>query len=203
MVDNVYYGKIATGILILIYFIDSKYNILKVSSKIPENMINKNKNILLIIAFLLLVFIGYISDIFTYNYFNLDKINDKISECCYEKSYWDAILAGISEELVFRLVIFNIILIKIFKLSLNKSIIISSILFGLMHINQYISFGTNIYTAISTIISSIPSGAIFAYVYANTNLTTAIILHFLYDMFCFVFLRCNPTIYKKMLFINH
>ena len=111
-------------------------------------------------------------------------------------------MAGTSEEIIFRLIIFNFILIKLLKINVNHSIIISGILFGLIHINQYLSFGVNIYNTIAVIIQAIPAGMLLAYIYVNTNLTTAIILHFIIDYSDFMLLRCNKSIYRKMLFIN-
>jgi len=191
------YGKIATLIFILILLIDINTNYLKINN-------NKkiNKSIFILGVLFVLFLIIYIEDFITYNY--LDdylKKNEPISSDCYQNSYYDAILAGVSEELVFRLLLLNLILIRFLKLDLTKSIIISSLLFGLIHINQYISFGVNIYNTIAVIIQAILGGIIFGYVYTNTNLTTVILIHFFIDFIDFIFLRCNKSLYRKMLFI--
>ena len=193
-------GIIGTIIFIIILIIDLNTDILKVKS---YKKIKMNKVLLFFIVLGILLVIEYIEDFITYNYLDdyLKKDEDSKPECI-EDSYWDAILAGTSEEITFRLIIFNFILIKLLKINVNHSIIISGILFGLIHINQYLSFGVNIYNTIAVIIQAIPSGMLFAYVYANTNLTTAIILHFIIDYIDFILLRCNKSIYRKMLFIN-
>ena len=191
------YGKIATLIFILIVLIDINTNYLKINN-------NKkiNKTIFILGATFVFFLIIYIEDFITYNY--LDdylKKNDPISPDCYKISYYDAILAGVSEELVFRLLLLNVILIKFLKLDLTKSIIISSLIFGLTHINQYISFGVNIYNTIAVIIQAILGGIIFGYIYINTNLTTVILIHFFIDFIDFIFLRCNKSLYRQILFI--
>jgi hypothetical protein len=194
------YGKIATLIFIIIFLIDMNTDYLKVTNMKKLKM---NKIVFVLIALFVLFVIEYIEDFITYNY--LDdylKKDEPPSPDCYQNSYYDAILAGVPEELVFRLLIFNVILIKYFKLGLTKSILISSVIFGLTHINQYISFGVNIYNTMGVIIQAIFGGIIFAYIYANTNLTTVIVVHFLIDYIDFMFLRCNKSLYKKMLFIQ-
>tara|TARA_B100000900_G_scaffold416224_1_gene450254 strand:+ start:3858 stop:4460 length:603 start_codon:yes stop_codon:yes gene_type:complete len=198
--DNRFYGKIATAIFFVILLLDIFTDVLKVKN---TKKVKMNGIMIAMLGLFLLLIIDYASDFITYNY--LDdylKKDAPVLAGCEERSYYDAILAGVSEELVLRLIVFNVILIKFCKLSINKSIIISAVLFGLTHINQYISYGTNIYSTLATIISSIPAGLILAYVYANTNLTTAIVIHFLLDFIDFIFLRCNKTLYSKMLFIN-
>ena len=187
-------------LFIIITITDYKTDILKVKN---YKKININKVLLFFIIVIISLIITYINDYLTYNYFD-DELKKDIpkSDICYSRSLVDAINAGVSEELVFRLLIFNIILIKYLKIDINKSIIISSLLFGLSHINQYISYGTNLNSSIVTIIQAIPVGMLLCYLYVNTNLTTAIIAHFLIDYIDFIFLRCNKNIYKKMLFIN-
>ena len=176
-------GIIATIVFIIIFIIDLTSNILHVKSY-KKNKINKV--LLFFIVLIILLTIEYIEDYITYNYLdNFLKKDYKKEPQCEINSYWDAIIAGTSEEI-----------------NVNTSIIISGILFGLMHITQYIFFGQNIYNTLAVIIQAIPSGMLFAYVYANTNLTTAIILHFLMDYIDFMLLRCNKPLYKKMLFIQ-
>ena len=195
--NNKYYGMIACILFILIFVIDMNSNILKVSNSKP---IQINKYLFVLLSLGILIIIEYIEDFITYNY--LDDMGDSSSPNCEENSFYDAILAGVSEEIILRLIIFNLILIQYFKISFNKSIIISGILFGLIHINQYLSFGVNIYNTSAVIIQAIFGGIIFAYVYMNTNLSTVILLHFLIDYIDFMFLRCNKSFYKKILFIK-
>ena len=193
-------GIIATIVFIIIFIIDLTSNILHVKSY-KKNKINKV--LLFFIVLIILLTIEYIEDYITYNYLdNILKKDYKKEPQCEINSYWDAIIAGTSEEIISRLIIFNFVLIKLLKINVNTSIIISGILFGLTHITQYIFFGKNIYNTLAVIIQAIPSGMLFAYVYANTNLTTAIILHFLMDYIDFMLLRCNKPLYKKMLFIQ-
>ena len=124
-------------LFIIIAITDYKTDILKVKN---YKKININKVLLFFIIVIISLIITYINDYVTYNYFD-DELKKDIpkSDICYSRSLVDAINAGVSEELVFRLLIFNFILIKYFKIDVNKSIIISSLLFGLIHINQYIS----------------------------------------------------------------
>ena len=198
--DNTLYGVIATISFIVIFLIDMNSDILKVKN---VKKIKMNKILFVVLAICLLFSIEYIEDYITYNYLDdLLKKNYPSSPDCEENSYYDAILAGVSEELIFRLVIFNLILMRYFNLSMNQSIIISSIIFGLVHINQYLSFGVNIYNTVAVIIQAVPVGIILAYIYANTNLTTVIFVHFLIDFVDFMFLRCNKSLYKKILFIQ-
>ena len=193
-------SAIFSVLFIIIVITDYKTDILKVKN---NKKLNINKVLLFFIILLISLTITYVNDYVTYNYFD-DELKKDIpkSDICYSHSLVDAINAGVSEELVFRLLIFNFILIKYFKIDVNKSIIISSLLFGLIHINQYISYGTNLNSSIVTIIQAIPVGMLLCYLYVNTNLTTAIIAHFLIYYIDFIFLRCNKDIYKKMLFID-
>lgn len=194
----------ATILFFIIVLIDFNSDILKIKHYKKNKM---NKIVLFLIILLLLIFIEYLEDYVTYNYLDDSLKKDSLikgidQDICMENSYYDAIFAGTIEELLFRLLIFNVILIRTFKIDHNKSILISSLLFGIIHINQYISFGVNIYNTIAVIIQAIPAGALFAYLYANTNLSTVIFIHFLMDMIDFGLLRCNKSLYRKILFIN-
>lgn len=195
---------VATILFFIIVLIDFNSDILKIKHYKKNKM---NKIVLFLIILLLYISIEYLEDYVTYNYLddflkNDDLRKEQDKSMCMKKSYMDAMLAGTSEELVFRLLIFNVILIRTFKIDHNKSILISSLLFGIVHINQYISFGVNIYNTIAVIITAVPCGALLAYLYANTNLSTVVFLHFLIDMFDFILLRCNKSLYRKILFIN-
>uniref|UniRef100_A0A6C0FKY6 CAAX prenyl protease 2/Lysostaphin resistance protein A-like domain-containing protein n=1 Tax=viral metagenome TaxID=1070528 RepID=A0A6C0FKY6_9ZZZZ len=189
---------IALVFLAIIAILDFKTDILKIKSKSKYNKLS-----VFFIGLIVLLSIEYIEDFITYNYFDDALKKDTPSlPYCEQRSAYDALLAGVSEEIVFRYIIFNLICLQYFKLGITKSIIISSLLFGIVHINQYLSFGVNIYNTLMVILQAIPAGAIFAYVYSQTNLTTAILLHFTVDFIDFLLLRCNKNLYKNILFIH-
>jgi membrane protease YdiL (CAAX protease family) len=182
----------------IISILDFKTDILKIKGKSKYN-----KFTVFFIGLVVLSSIVYIEDFITYNYIDdFLKKDTPSTQLCEQQSAYDALLAGVSEEIVFRYIIFNLICLQYFKLGITKSIIISSLLFGLIHINQYLSFGVNIYNTLLVILQAIPAGTIFAYVYTQTNLTTAILLHITVDLIDFLLLRCNKNIYKNILFIH-
>ena len=189
---------IALVFFVIIAILDFKTDILKMKSKSKYNKLS-----VFFIGLILLLIIEYIEDFVTYNYFDDSLKKDTPSlPLCEQRAGYDALLAGVSEEIIFRYLIFNLICLKYFKLGITKSIIISSLLFGIVHINQYLSFGVNIYNTLMVILQAILGGAIFAYVYSQTNLTTAILLHFTLDFIDFLLLRCNKNLYKNILFIH-
>ena len=94
------------------------------------------------------------------------------------------IFAPIVEELIFRKSVFQIL--KKFKFSTTKKIIISGLLFGLLHvlstIISYITTGAETMTIIIELVYSLPyigTGFILSYIYAETNenIATPIIAH--------------------------
>jgi membrane protease YdiL (CAAX protease family) len=189
---------IALVFLTVIVILDFKTDILKIKSKSKYNKLS-----VFFIGLISLLIIEYIEDFITYNFFDDTLKKDTPSlPLCEQKSAYDALLAGVSEEIVFRYLIFNLICLRYFKLGITKSIVISSLLFGIVHINQYLSFGVNIYNTLLVMLQAIPGGVIFAYVYSQTNLTTAILLHFTLDFVNFLLLRCNKNLYKNILFIH-
>ena len=108
------YGKIATLIFIIIFLIDMNTDYLKVTNMKKLKM---NKIVFVLIALFVLFVIEYIEDFITYNY--LDdylKKDEPPSPDCYQNSYYDAILAGVPEELVFRLLI-SIGIFNLFQMS--------------------------------------------------------------------------------------
>jgi hypothetical protein len=187
-------------LFLIIVGIDYKSDFLKVKK---YKKIKTNKVVLFFIILLLSLTIIYINDYIIYNYYDDQwklSMEDRTSGCDY--SLEDSMQAGLLEELLFRLLVFNIILLKVFKLNVTTSIIISSLLFGLIHITHYIYFGESISKTVITIIQAIFAGFLLPFLYANTNLSTVILLHFLTDYINFNLLRCNIQTYKKMLFIE-
>ena len=94
------------------------------------------------------------------------------------------VFAPIVEELIFRKSVFQIL--KKFKFSTTKKIIISGLLFGLLHvlstIISYIATGADSMTIIIELVYSLPyigTGFILSYIYAETNenIATPIFAH--------------------------
>ena len=117
--------------------------------------------------------------------------------------------AGIYEELVFRFLLMNVILIKHFKLSNTTSIIISSLIFGLSHYNL-LRYGLSFSDVTENVIAAGIVGILFGIIYLKFNLTTAIFVHFIADLVSII--RCRPymnyniKLYDKIEFnevINH
>ena len=189
---------IALVFFTIIVILDFKTDILKIKGNSKYNKLS-----VFFIGLISLLIIEYIEDFITYNYFDDElKKGAPSLPLCEQRAGYDALLAGVAEEIIFRYLIFNLICLQYFKLGITKSIIISSLLFGIVHINQYLSFGVNIYNTLLVILQAIPAGIIFAYVYSQTNLTTAILLHFTLDFIDFLLLRCNKNLYKNILFIH-
>ena len=183
-------------LFLIIAGIDYKSDLLTIKN---YKKIKTNKVILFLIISLLSFAIVYINDYVIYNYYD-DNWNLSTSSC--DDSLEDSMQAGLLEELLFRLLVFNLIMLKLLKLDVTTSIIISSLLFGLIHITHYIYFGENISKTVITIIQATFMGLLYSYLYANTNLSTVILLHFLTDYVDFNLIRCNIQTYKQMLFIK-
>ena len=187
-------------LFLIIVGIDYKSDLLKVKN---YTKIKTNKIVLFFIILLLSLTIIYINDYIIYNYYDDQwklSTEDRTNAC--DDSLEESMQAGLLEELLFRLLVFNIIMLKVFKLNVTTSIIISSLLFGLIHITHYIYFGESISKTVITIIQATFTGFLFPFLYANTNLSTVILVHFLTDYINFILLRCNIQTYKKMLFIE-
>jgi hypothetical protein len=187
-------------LFLIIVGIDYKSDFLKVKK---YKKIKTNKVVLFFIILLLSLTIIYINDYIIYNYYDDQwklSTEDRISGC--DDSLEESMQSGLLEELLFRLLVFNIIMLKVFKLNVTTSIIISSLLFGLIHITHYIYFGESISKTVITIIQATFTGFLLPFLYANTNLSTVILVHFLTDYINFNLLRCNRQTYKKMLFIE-
>lgn len=187
-------------LFLIIVGIDYKSDFLKVKK---YKKIKTNKVVLFFIILLLSLTIIYINDYIIYNYYDDQwklSTEDRTNAC--DDSLEESMQAGLLEELLFRLLVFNIIMLKVFKLNVTTSIIISSLLFGLIHITHYIYFGESISKTVITIIQATFMGLLYSYLYANTNLSTVILVHFLTDYINFILLRCNRQTYKKMLFIE-
>ncbi len=187
-------------LFLLIVGIDYKSDLLKVKN---YKKIKTNKFVLILIVSLLSFAILYINDYITYNYYDTGlKLSTKERDSSCDDSLEDSMQAGLLEELLFRLLVFNLIMVKFLKLDVTTSIILSSILFGLIHLTHYYYFDENISETVITIIQATFVGVLYAFLYANTNLSTVILLHFVTDYIDFKLLRCNKLTYKKMLFIE-
>ena len=183
----------------IIVGIDYKSDLLKVKN---YTKIKTNKVILFFIILLLSLTIIYINDYIIYNYYDDTlKLSTEYRTNGCDYSLEESMQPGLLEELLFRLLVFNIIMLKVFKLNVTTSIIISSLLFGLIHLTHYIYFGQSISKTVITIIQATFTGFLFSFIYANTNLSTVILVHFLTDYINFILLRCNRQTYKKMLLI--
>lgn len=94
------------------------------------------------------------------------------------------VFAPVVEELIFRKSIFQIL--KKFKFSTTKKIIVSGFLFGILHvlstIISYITTGAELMSIVSELVYSLPyigTGFILSFIYAETNenIATPILAH--------------------------
>lgn len=94
---------------------------------------------------------------------------------------------GFAEEIYFRGIIFKILETK----GTKKAIIISSVIFGVMHAANIVG-GADIFYTCLQIVFAFVLGIVFAEIfYFTKSLIPVIILHFLHD--CFGFIENTPT----------
>ncbi|MDO4488558.1 MAG: CPBP family intramembrane metalloprotease [Eubacteriales bacterium] len=98
-----------------------------------------------------------------------------------------ALSAGVAEEVMFRgLGIANWMRIRRDDKAIVQSMVVSGLIFGLMHITN-VFFGANLLTSVGQVIYAIGLGMLFAAVYIRTgNLWLGIIAHFIIDFTAFL-----------------
>lgn len=102
-------------------------------------------------------------------------------------SIWTGLMVGFEEELIFRFLIYRILLLNQFGFKNYENgnliaIVISSLLFGLVHYSNMVTAGYSVNVASLQVTNAFIGGLLFAGVYSITgNLFIPILTHFVYD----------------------
>lgn len=170
------YGSIAfvEGIAVLFALIFLKR--LKLGNIFKKKRMNFKKSILLGIPLLFVSFVSLSSNLPEVFHSNLNTFN-LISVIIY------ALFIGIYEETLFRGIIQNLLVEKYSenRRELIISILISSLIFGLLHFTNFL-MGQDILTTLMQVVQTIALGFLLGSVYAvSDNLWSVIFLHSFYD----------------------
>ncbi len=135
-----------------------------------------SKRMILFILFFFVTAICAASTYFLYMYFGKEAwiVNPKLTATLFFKGVWWNIKSVLFEELIFRGVLFYILLKKIGG---RKAIIISSILFGMYHWFSYNAFGNPI-AMLQIFLLTGAAGLFYAYAFIQTgSIYTTIAIH--------------------------